>query len=286
MPVVDAHVHIFPDEVVRHRDRFIARDGWFAQLYSPNRARLATMHDLVESMDGAGIELSIACGFPWRDQGLCRYHNDYLCEAARMYPDRIAWLAIASPTAGEAAAGSLDDAFSDGASGLGELNADAQGFDLDDPTQFAELIEVCRVREKPAMFHMSEPIGHDYPGKGRSTPARLLKVLETYPDLRVVAAHWGGGLPFYELMPEVRTAAINLVYDSAASTYLYDHKVFETVIELVGHGRVLFASDFPVLNQAPLLNRLRQRPGLSEFTLASVLGENAVRIYGLEEKFA
>jgi predicted TIM-barrel fold metal-dependent hydrolase len=136
------------------------------------------------------------------------------------------------------------------------------------------------------MFHVSEPIGHDYPGKGTSTPARLLKVLETFPDLRVVAAHWGGGMPFYELMPEVRTAAINLAYDSAASTYLYEHRVFETVIELVGHDRVLFASDYPLLKQAPLLNRLRQRPGLSDFALASVLGENAVRIYGLEEKLA
>lgn len=286
MPIVDAHVHIFPDEIVQHRERFTARDDWFAQLYAPGRSRLATMHDLVESMDGAGIDLSIACGFPWRDQGLCRYHNDYMCEAARTYPDRIAWLAIASPDTGEAAARSLDDAFGDGASGLGELNADAQGFDLAEPAVLASLAEICQVRGKPAMLHASEPVGHDYAGKGASTPAKLLKVLEAFPDWQIVAAHWGGGLPFYELMPEIRTAAANLAYDSAASTYLYEHKVFETVIELVGHDRVLFASDYPVLKQAPILRKVRERPGLSEFTLASVLGENAVRIYGLEEKLA
>ncbi len=231
MPVVDAHVHIFPDEIVRHRQRFFARDRWFGQLYSSEKARLATMHELVESMDGSGIDLSIACGFPWFDQGLCRYHNDYMHEAARTYPHRIAWLAIASPTAGELAARSLDDAFGAGASGLGELNADAQGFDLADPSQVSRLIEVCLARDKPAMFHVSEPIGHDYPGKGASTPAKLIEVLNAFPDLTAVAAHWGGGLPFYELMPEVRAAAANLTYDSAASTYLYDHRVFETVIE-------------------------------------------------------
>jgi len=286
MPVIDAHVHIFPDEIVQHRERFVARDGWFAQLYSPERARLATMYDLVESMNVAGIDLSVACGFPWLDQGLCSYHNDYMYEAARTYPDRIAWLAIASPTAGEGASQSLEDAFDNGASGLGELNADAQGFDLDAPAQLSGLVEVCQSRQKPVMLHASEPIGHHYPGKGVSTPDKLLRLLEAFPDLRVVAAHWGGGLPFYELMPEVRTAAINMAYDSAASTYLYDHRVFETVIALVGHDRVLFASDFPVLKQGPLLNKLRDRPGLSEFALTSILGENAVRIYSLEEKFA
>jgi predicted TIM-barrel fold metal-dependent hydrolase len=286
MAVVDAHVHIFPDDIVQHRERYIARDDWFAQLYSPPKARLATMHDLVESMDGAGIDYSIACGFPWFDQGLCRYHNDYMCEAARIYPDRIGWLAIVSPTAGDAAARSLEDAFGDGACGLGELNADAQGFDLSEPKQLAEVVEVCQVRQKPAMFHVSEPIGHDYPGKGTSTPTKLLRFLEAYPDLTVVAAHWGGGMPFYELMPEVRTAAVNLAYDSAASTYLYDHKVFETVAELVGSDRVLFASDFPVLKQGPILRKIRERPGLSEFALTSILGENAIRIYGLEGSIA
>ncbi len=285
MRIVDAHVHIFPDEIVQHRERFIARDRWFAQLYAPERAQLATMHDLVASMEGAGIDLSIACGFPWTDQGLCRYHNDYLCEASRIYPDRIAWLAIASPMAGEGAARSLSEAFDDGASGLGELNADAQGFDLDDPEQLAPILEICQVRDKPAMFHVSEPIGHDYPGKGASTPARMLNVLQLFPGLRVVAAHWGGGLPFYELMPEVRAATAHLAYDSAASTYLYDHKVFETVVELVGEHRVLFGSDYPVLKQLPLLNKCKSRPGFSDSTLAAMLGENAVRIYGLEEKF-
>ena len=286
MRIIDAHVHIFPEEVVQHRERFIARDRWFAQLYAPERARLATMDDLIESMDGAGIDISIACGFPWIDQGLCQYHNDYLCEASRAFPDRIAWLAIVSPTAGEVAVTSLNDAFDDGASGLGELNADAQGFDLDDPAQLAPILEICQVRDKPVLFHVSEPIGHDYPGKGNSTPARILNVLHAFPALRVVAAHWGGGLPFYELMPEVQSATTQLAYDSAASTYLYNHKVFETVVGLVGEHRVLFGSDFPVLKQLPLLNKCKSRPGLSDSTLAAMLGENAVRIYLPEEKFA
>ncbi len=282
MRIVDAHVHIFPEEIVQHRERFVERDDWFRQLYESPRARLATAQDLIHSMDDCGIDLSVACGFPWRDQELCRYHNDYMAESARSYPDRIAWLAICSPAEDDATR-LLEDAFAAGASGVGELNADAQGFNLDEPETLELLAEICIMADKAAMFHTSEPIGHDYPGKGASTPAKMVRLLAAYPDLRVVAAHWGGGLPFYELMPEVGRATVNLAYDTAASTYLYDHRVFETVIGLVGDDRVLWASDYPVLKQGPLLKKTMNRSWATPSALAKVLGENAIRIYGLGE---
>ena len=41
------------------------------------------------------------------------------------------------------------------------------------------------------------------------------------PTLPVVFAHLGGGLPFYETMPEVQRLAPRLYYDTAAAAYLY-----------------------------------------------------------------
>ena len=285
MRIVDAHVHIFPEEIVQYRERFLERDAWFRQLYAAPRARLATAADLISSMDDCGVELSIACGFPWQDPALCEYHNAYMLESARMFPGRIAWLAIVSPVARNAPA-MLEEAFDAGARGVGELNADAQGFELDRPDQLEAIAQVCIVRDKPAMFHLSEPVGHDYPGKGASTPAKLLTLLAAFPDLHLVAAHWGGGLPFYELMPEVRQATVNVAYDSAASTYLYDHRVFETVTALAGENRVLWASDYPVLKQGPLLKKTQLRPWSTESALPKILGENAIAVYGLEEILA
>ena len=54
--------------------------------------------------------------------------------------------------------------------------------------------------------------------------------------MTVIAAHWGGGLPFYALMPEVREALENVYFDTAASHLLYDATVYRRVIELVGVG--------------------------------------------------
>jgi predicted TIM-barrel fold metal-dependent hydrolase len=55
-------------------------------------------------------------------------------------------------------------------------------------------------------------------------------------------------LPFYAHMPEVRKALANVYFDSAATPFLYDQSVFSTVASAIGPDRMLFGSDFPLLN--------------------------------------
>lgn len=280
--VVDAHTHVFPPDVRRDRAAFARRDRWFDLLYADPRALLASDHDLLASMNAAGIATSILCGFPWFDPGLCRHHNDASAESARRQGDRLAWLAIVSPAADPAAAAiEAERCFNAGAVGLGELNADAQRFDLLDPAPLAPVVAACLAHDRPLMLHASEPLGHLYPGKGTATPDRLLAFLLAFPALRVVLAHWGGGLPFYELMPEVATAAANVTYDSAASTYLYRPRVFRTVLDIVGPDRVLFATDHPILRQDRFLRRVRDHADLRPDESPAVLSDTARRVYRL-----
>ena len=278
--VVDAHVHVFPLEMCAGRSTHIERDRWFSSLYGNPKAMLATAEDLVASMDGAGIARSIACGFPWADSGLCREHNAYLADAAHRFPDRLSWLGIVNPRA-DTAERDARWCFENGASGLGEINADAQGIDLRDSQAFRAIAGVCIEADHPLLLHASEHVGHAYPGKGTATPEKLLALLSSFLDLRVVAAHWGGGLPFYELMPEVAALTGRLSYDSGASTYLYGFQVFRTVLDIVGRDRVLFGSDYPVLKQGRFLELTRATSWRSDDEQAAVLSENAVRVYGL-----
>lgn len=281
-PIVDAHTHIFPPEFVRERDRMCSRDEWFAELYQNPKALLATEADILQSMEEDGFACSVVCGFPWRDAGLCREHNDYLLDVAARNPGRIAAVATVSPSSGDAEV-EAERCFAAGAVGIGELNADAQGFDLRTPQQFAALAGICQQHGRPILFHVSEPVGHLYPGKGTSTPDRLLRFVQVFPDLNVVAAHWGGGLPFYELMPEVSEQTRNLVYDSAASTYLYQSRVFPIALEIVGFERVLMGTDYPILRQGRFVRRI-VRHNLPEEILDAILWRNAVRVYGLNLK--
>lgn len=277
--IVDSHVHVFPPELIQQRDSLTQTDRWFGELYTNPAAQLAMTEELVDSMEQGEIDWSVMCGFPWSDPGLCGEHNDYMCRSRGEHPEQLAWLAAVVPQ-DPGAPEEAERCFRDGAAGIGELNADGQGFDLAEPDNLSALVEVCESYGKPIMFHVSEPVGHDYPGKGTATPDRFLEFLKRFPDVRVIAAHWGGGLPFYELMPEVARITRNVVYDSAATTYLYRFPVFRMAIELAGARRVLFASDYPVLSQERLRKRV-ERLALADDTWRMIAGENAVRILDL-----
>lgn len=278
-PIVDAHVHIFPPAMTSRREQLLEQDPWFGVAFGHPGAKMRTAEELIASMDNAGVDISIVVGWPWSSNELCAEHNNYLAESAERWPDRIKWLGIFNPVA-EGAREEITRCADLGASGFGELNADGQGFKWSDPTDYEEAFTAIAALELPVMTHTSEPVGHIYPGKGFAHPQEILAAIETVPILKWVLAHWGGGLPFYELMPEVKLACTNVSYDSAATSFLYDPAVFRRVIDLVGVEKVVFGSDWPVLAQGRLIKRIREA-GLSDDELYAVLGGNALRIYEL-----
>jgi uncharacterized protein len=146
----------------------------------------------------------------------------------------------------------------------------------------ADVATVLIGADRPLLLHASEPVGHRYPGKGTATPDRLLSFLAANPDLHVVLAHWGGGLPFYELMPEVAALTLNVVYDSAASSYLYRPEVFRAVLDITGRERVLWASDHPVLGMGRFLERTRRLAVIRPDEWVPLMGDNARRVYRLD----
>lgn len=278
--VIDAHTHAFPPDWVSDRSHLLLRDRWFSACYEAPLAKIIDATSLLEAMDEAGVAQAVMCGWPWTDAGLCREHNDYLAEAASASGGRLAWLATVSPLTSEAAP-ETRRCLELGASGIGELNADAQGFDLAEAGVMAEVAEVLIAAGKPVLLHASEPVGHHYPGKGTATPDRLVTFLTANPHLPVVLAHWGGGLPFYELMPEVRKMTRNVTYDTAASSYLFQPAVFRSVLDIVGRERVLWASDHPVLGMGRFLERTRRSAQIRPDEWPAVTAGNARRVYGL-----
>jgi predicted TIM-barrel fold metal-dependent hydrolase len=280
--IVDAHTHAFPPEWIADRVNHCQRDRWFGDLYEAPSAKMIDAIELISAMDSAGVAQAIACGWPWLDPGLCREHNDYLADAAATSNGRLAWLGIVAPASLDAAA-ETERCLALGASGIGELNVDAQGVDIAHPGLLADVAAVLLAADRPLLLHASEPVGHRYPGKGTATPDRLLSFLAANPDLRVVLAHWGGGLPFYELMPEVAAHTRSVVYDTAASSYLYRPGVFRTVLDIAGRERVLWASDHPVLGMGRFLDRTNRLAAIHPDEQALVMGNNARRVYRLDD---
>lgn len=253
--IVDIHTHLFPPRFIAQRARLAAADEAFGEMYAAPKARMATAEDLLASMDRAGVDVSVACGFWWRDPALAAEHAAYLVEAARASGGRI----LAFVPAREAV---------DGAAGIGEVRERTP--------------EGVPASTLPVLVHSSEETGHAYPGKaGGLTPGALGRLLDGRPGARVIAAHWGGGFPFAALMPEVRASlAGHVLFDSAASAYLYAPEVFRRVIDLVSLDAVAWGSDFPL--RAQDVDRAYVEAALpDEGERAAILGGNAARFLGL-----
>ncbi len=155
-----------------------------------------------------------------------------------------------------------------------------QGYRLSDITLLMPVMEVVREYQLLVLSHCSEPVGHAYPGKGNVSLQDIVTFLTAFPDVRFVAAHWGGGLPFYTLMPEIRQITANVWYDTAATVYLYHQNIFPVVASLVGADRILFASDYGLLDQRRIIEHIAQS-GLDDNAVKMVLGGNAQRLLGL-----
>lgn len=278
--VIDSHTHIFPPDIIRRRDFFCARDPWFNALYSNPRATLASAEDLVAEMDSSGVDAAIACSFGWTDEALISETNSYVIDATRRYPGRIFGMSGSLPKCGERAIYELERCAQAGMIGLGELMPHGQGYRLSDTTLLAPLIEVARRYNLLVLAHCSEPVGHLYPGKGDVSLPDIVAFISAFPDIRFIAAHWGGGLLFYTLMPEIQRVTANVWYDTAATVYLYRAQILPAAAALVGAERILFASDFGLLRQKRIIDHITQS-GLDDESLRLILGENARQLLGL-----
>jgi predicted TIM-barrel fold metal-dependent hydrolase len=276
--IIDFHTHIFPLQVRDGREDYLRRDPTFAEMYGSPRAKIATAEELLRSMDEAGVDVAVALGFAWRDQQDCVRHNDYLLEAAANSGGRIVPFCTVNPSAGEAAAREVERCAAAGARGLGELRPESQGWPLDGAAGEV-LAELASRHGLILLFHVTEPVGHEYPGKRGLPLDSFYRFLGRCGGAPLVGAHLAGGLPLYAPMPAVRRALAGAYADTAALRYLYEPSVLPGVAQALDVERLLFGSDFPLVGQAAALTEIRGS-GLEEAALRRVLGENARRLLG------
>ena len=224
--------------------------------------------------------MSVCKGFGWTDPGIARESNDYNLAAARSHPDRLVAFCSVNPLWGEDAVAEVHRCHEAGARGIGELHPDTQGILDADMSVLAPVFDAARELGMPVLMHASEPVGHGYPGKGTVTPELLMAVVNAFPNNRFIFSHFGGGLPFYGLMPEVKSALKNVYFDSAAFPFLYRPEVFDVAARAVGAEKILFASDFPVVTQQRALKEF-ELAGLDPEQSRLVRGANAAQLLDL-----
>ena len=278
--IIDSHTHIFPEGVRKDRDSFCRKDEGFSSIYRNPKARLIEAEALIASMDEAGVDSSVVCGFSWKRPDLCHLHNQYLLEAASRYPGRLIAFLSLSFSDPDGSMKELEEGIKGGGRGVGEIAFYDRGMTSQDLGLMKPLLAVMERKKIPLLLHTNETIGHLYPGKGETSLERFYELVLAYPGLPVLLAHWGGGLLFYELMPEVAKTLTHVYYDTAASPFLYSRKVYSVVSQLVGAERILFGSDFPLVPPQRYFREL-QGSGLAAEDQEKILGRNIARLLKL-----
>lgn len=284
----DSHVHLFPPEIYRNWDKYAGKDETFALLTKKSTNGKGTEEawvDYEEALaiaDESGVYGLCMQGWYWNDEGLMRLHNDYMAEAIEKHPDRLKAFISVNPKFGWGALSEIERCENKGFCGIGELGPGGNGYDFEDP-DFHAVLEMAETLDIPVNIHCGEAVGHFYAGKDTTSLSPLAQIISNHPDLKLILAHLGGGLPFYEMNRHMFGKFSNVRYDMAANPLLYNIRVLRAVIDLVGEDRLLFGSDFPLLlypsrtrkaDMSLFLEDIRENAGFSDEEYRKIMSSN------------
>jgi len=244
--IVDFHTHVFPDAIAQKASDSI---GKFYDLPTQFDGTLDTLLRLGQA---AGVERFVVHSVATTPgqtasingfiAGLCR-DNPGVSGFATIHPDQ------------PDMAGEVERALELGLKGV-KIHSDMQRVPLDDPRMYPlyDLIE----GRAPLLAHAGDS-RFDY-----SNPGRLTRVLDDFPRLEVIGAHFGGWSVWREALDALQGRRIFV----------------DCLIRGYGAERVLFGSDYPMWDPGEELKHLEQL-GLSACEMDCILYENAERILGL-----
>jgi predicted TIM-barrel fold metal-dependent hydrolase len=269
--VIDAHVHLFPENL------FASIWQWFEKFGWPIRYRLKAT-EVLEFLLSRGVRHIVGLHYAHRP-GIARELNAYMAQLCRNFP-QLTGMATVYP--GEDRAGHiLTEAFDKGLSGV-KLHCHVQCFDMLGPAMH-EIYRICQQSDKPLIMHVGrEPKSPAYPCDPYAlcSAARLERVIKEYPGLRVCVPHLGADE--FDAYRSLLVRYDNLWLDTTMA--LADYLPFDNIPDLaqMRADRLIFGSDFPNLPYAwdRELQRI-DRLNLAPQRLSKLLSQNAVEFYAI-----
>lgn len=227
MKITDAHAHIFPQKIA------LKASGAIGEFYDIRMHHDGMAHTLVSEYEKAGISRALVCSTATTPQQV-EPINNFIYEKCKKYPQFVGLATLHQDT--EDPEREIERAVEMGLRGI-KLHPDFQHFAIDDK----KLFPIYRILEKkklPVLFHTGDK-RYSY-----SNPDRLVRVMEKFPDLICIGAHFGG----YSEWDKARLypKSPNLYFDTSSSLDILSR---EDACELISHFGVkqfLFGTDFPM----------------------------------------
>ena len=271
---IDSLTHILPKEISSEISKFQKLDQKFKELFN-EKTKISDADNLVNKLKDCEINKAVVGGFGWTSDEITKLCNDYIIESASKFQEIIPICSVNIYSKNTES--KILNYINRGAKGIGELHFNYDE-EIEENKVLKNTLRIALEYNLPTIVHASEPLGHSYSGKGTNVPEKLYSLAKQNPENKFIFSHFGGGLVFYEQMPEVKEVLKNVYYDSAAQPFLYSRKVYKTSILCSNINKILFASDFPLINFSRCLSGLSD---LSDTEKKHILSYNPISVFNL-----
>ena len=260
--IIDSHTHIYPDKIAE----IIAKQS-AASMHSELEGPM-NLSGLLAHMQRCGIDAS-ATFCVAEKPSVVKSANDFLmkvCDNRRII-----------------GLGTLHPDFEDYKAEIRRLRAGGiKGIKFHSLFQGLYPDEERMMRFYPEMgddmiayFHMGQDPGRPS-DTVKATPERLARVLEAFPKLKVVAAHFGA----LGMLEEATKHLLgkNLYFDTCWTISKPDPKLVADFVKKQGANRFLFGTDYPFGNGQTDRKWIMSLP-LSDKDKGRILGDNAKELF-------
>ena len=260
--IIDTHCHVYPDKIARKAAEATGHfyglppkmDGTVETLRQISR-QAGICHNIINSVATTGHQVESI--------------NHYIAATAAESGGTMTGLGTLHPDSPDPEK-DIEQILSLGLKGI-KLHPEIQGFCIDDPA-ILRFFEIAGER-LPFLLHLGDK-RYD-----KSNPNRMKKVLESFPHVRFIGAHFAGWSLWEEATYTLK-GYDNLIADSCSALYALSPEKAVELIHAFGTDRILFGTDYPLMSPLEEMERF-DRLSLTETEREKILYRNAAAYYGI-----
>jgi predicted TIM-barrel fold metal-dependent hydrolase len=280
---IDAVVNIWTEEALSHRPDW--RDKFFVDKVKAKDKLMAglTLTQMIERMDAADIEHAFLIAAKSGRPGLkgC-YHMppSVVADAVRQHPQNFSGLIGIDPYTGMDGVRELEHAVKE----MGFIGAHLypHWFELaPDHAKYYPFYAKCCELDIPIQMQVGQSLVYskDFPCRSVGQPVTLDAVACDFPELKLIGIHVG--IPWTEEMIAMAWKHENVFIGCDAHSPKYWPDSFVHYINSYGQDKVIFGTDFPVLDFERTIGEI-QDLDFKPDVLKKLLRDNVRRIYQLD----
>lgn len=261
--IINTHCHIYPSKIA---SKAVENIGNF---YDINMSLNGTIEGLIEDGEKIGTVHYLVHSVATTPKQV-RSINEFISSEINKFPDLFTGYGTLHPDS-ENIQEDIDYLISLGLKGV-KVHPDFQQFALNEEKSF-KLAEIVEDNNLPIMIHCGD-FRYNY-----SNPEQLKGIIENFPDLSIIGAHFAGWSVWEESVEEF-AGTPNLMVDLSSSLYDISPETAKDYIYAFGVDNVLFGTDYPMWISEEELERFH-KINLTPEEENKILYENAAKLLGL-----